>query len=40
MTKLGKSTDDQYNDLMDKMNLELLKSLRDKKFDIPRDLAE
>ena len=39
-TKLGKSTDDQYDDLMDKMNLELLKSLGDKKFDTPRDLAE
>jgi hypothetical protein len=39
-TKLGKSPGDQYDDLMDKMNLELLKSLSDKKFDSPRDLAE
>jgi hypothetical protein len=39
-TKLGKSTIDQYDDLMDKMNLELLKSLGDKKFDTPRELAE
>jgi hypothetical protein len=39
-TKLGKSPDDQYDNLIDKMNLELLKSLGDKKFDSPRDLAE
>jgi len=40
MTKLNKSTFDQYDDLIDKMSLELLKSLGDKKFDIPRELAE
>jgi hypothetical protein len=39
-TKLGKSTFDQYDDLTDKMSLELLKSLGDKKFDTPRELAE
>jgi hypothetical protein len=39
-TKLGKSTMDQYEDLLDKMSLELLKSLGDKKFDTPRELAE
>jgi hypothetical protein len=39
-TKLGKSPGDQYDDLLDKMNIELLKSLGDKKFDSTRDLAE
>jgi len=39
-TKLGKSTFDQYDDLTDKMSIELLKSLGDKKFDTPRELAE
>ena len=39
-TKLGKSPDDQYDDMLDKMNIELLKSLGDKKFDSTRDLAE
>jgi hypothetical protein len=39
-TKLGKSSTDQYDDLLDKMCLELLKSLGDKKFDSPRELAE
>ena len=39
-TKLNKSTFDQYDDLIDKMSLELLKSLGDKKFDAPRELAE
>jgi hypothetical protein len=39
-TKLGKSSTDRCKDLLDKMSLELLKSLGDKKFDSPRDLAE
>ena len=39
-TKLGKSTFDQYDDLTDKMSIELLKSLGDKKFDTPRELAQ
>jgi hypothetical protein len=39
-TKLGKSPADQYDELLDKMNLELLKSLGDKKFDTTRELAE
>jgi hypothetical protein len=40
MTKLGKSSSDQYDDLTDKMSLDLLKSLGDKTFDTPRELAE
>jgi hypothetical protein len=39
-TKLGKSSSDQYDDLTDKMSLDLLKSLGDKTFDTPRELAE
>jgi hypothetical protein len=39
-TKLQKSPLDQYDDLTDKMSLDLLKSLGDKKFDTPRELAE
>jgi hypothetical protein len=39
-TKLSKSPEDQYDDLLDRMNIELLKSLGDKKFDSTRDLAE
>ena len=39
-TKLRKSPLDQYDDLTDKMSLDLLKSLGDKRFDTPRELAE
>ena len=40
MIKLNKSTFDQYNDLIDKMSLELLKSLENKKSNILRELVE
>jgi hypothetical protein len=39
-TKLNKSPEDQYEDLLDKMNLEILKSLEDRKFDSVRELAK
>ena len=39
-TKLSKSPEDQYDDLLDRMNIELLKSLGDKKFNLTRDLVK
>lgn len=39
-SKLGKSPSDQYEDLLERINLDLLKSLGDKKFDNTQELAE